>query len=64
MHSRNDHTSPPASSQFIHDHVGSTDKELVWLDRSYHVITMDHDADDVFRRTQEFIAKRSKSGVA
>ncbi|MEA2433074.1 MAG: carboxylesterase [Actinomycetota bacterium] len=63
MHSRNDHTSPPASSQFINDNVGSTDKELVWLDRSYHVITMDHDRDDVFRRTQEFIQKRSTGGL-
>jgi carboxylesterase len=64
IHSRNDHTSPPASSQFIYDHVGSSDKDLVWLERSYHVITLDHDAADVFRRTEEFIAKRSSRGGA
>ena len=59
MHGRNDHTVPPFNAQLIHDRVGSIDKELVWLERSYHVITLDHDRDEVFERTYRFIADRS-----
>lgn len=63
MHGRQDHTSPPSNAQLIHDGIASTDKELVWLENSYHVITMDNDRDEVFRRTHEFISKRSGSAV-
>ena len=59
MHGRNDHTVPPFNAQLIHDTVGSIDKELVWLERSYHVITLDHDRDEVFERTYRFIVDRS-----
>ncbi|HET7481817.1 MAG TPA: alpha/beta fold hydrolase [Actinomycetota bacterium] len=62
IHSRNDHTAHPDSSRFIHDHISSTDKELIWLDRSYHVITLDYEKDTVFEKTYEFISKRSRSG--
>ena len=60
LHSPQDHTAPPFNARTIHDTAGSTDKELVWLERSYHVITLDHDKDEVFRRTLEFIKSRSK----
>lgn len=63
MHARQDHTSPPVNAQLIHDGISSRDKELVWLERSYHVITMDHERDEVYRRTHEFIQKRSKGAV-
>ena len=63
IHGRQDHTSPASNSQLIYDGISSKDKELVWLERSYHVITMDHERDDVFRRTHEFIQKRSGSGI-
>jgi carboxylesterase len=63
IHSPHDHTAHPDSARFIYDHVGSTDKELVWLERSYHVITLDYEKDLVFERTYEFIKKRSRSGV-
>ncbi|MDP9068964.1 MAG: alpha/beta fold hydrolase [Actinomycetota bacterium] len=62
MHSRNDHTAPPEASQVIVDQAGSTDKEVVWFERSYHVITMDHDRHEVFERTYDFITKRVKHG--
>lgn len=63
MHSRNDHTVPPESSQAIYDEVGSADKDLIWLDRSYHVITMDYDRDEVFERTYNFVKERAKHAV-
>ena len=55
MHSHNDHTSHPGNASIIHDETGSTDKELVWLDRSYHVLTLDYDRDEVYERTWSFI---------
>jgi carboxylesterase len=56
VHSRNDHTVGPYNAQTIYDSVSSQHKELVWLDRSYHVLTLDLDRDDVFARTYNFIA--------
>lgn len=59
VHSRNDHTVHPGNAEMIYNEISSPDKELVWLDRSYHVITLDLDRDQVFRRTFEFIDQRS-----
>ena len=59
MHSHNDHTVDPSNAQVIFDSVRSTDKELVWVDNGYHVITLDHDRDEVFERTHAFIEARS-----
>jgi carboxylesterase len=61
MHGRNDHTVHPSNAQLIFDSVSSRDKELVWMERSYHVITLDYDRDEVFRRTYEFMTARSSS---
>lgn len=63
LHSHNDHTAHPSNAQLIFDRVSSEDKELVWLDRSYHVLTLDHDRDEVFRRTHEFIKERSTHAI-
>lgn len=63
MHSRNDHTVSPDSSQAIYDEAGSTDKDLIWFERSYHVITMDYDRDEIFERTYNFIKQRAKHAV-
>jgi len=63
MHGRQDHTVHPDNAQYIYDHVASTDKELVWLDRSYHVVTMDYEKDTVFDRTYDFIKDRAKHAL-
>jgi carboxylesterase len=63
LHSHNDHTVLPFNAEAIHDNVASTDKELVWLDRSYHVLTIDVDREEVFRRTFEFIKERSSHAL-
>lgn len=59
MHSRNDHTVSADNARLIHDSVSSQDKELVYFDRSYHVITLDHDKEDAFERTYAFIKEHS-----
>lgn len=59
IHGRQDHTVPLRSSQIIHDEIGSATKELVVLERSYHVITLDYEKEDVYRRTYDFIKGHS-----
>jgi carboxylesterase len=63
MHGRNDHTVHPGNASLILEGVSSTDKELVWMERSYHVITLDNDRTEVWERTLEFIKERALSGV-
>jgi len=63
LHSHNDHTAHPSNAEFIHSRVSSTDKEIVWLDRSYHVLTLDHDRQQVNERTYEFIKTRARFAV-
>jgi len=56
--SRQDHVVPPGNTAFIAEHVSSTDVETVYLERSYHVATLDYDAPVIFERSADFIAKR------
>jgi carboxylesterase len=57
--SRQDHTVHPTNSPYILEHISSTDKELVWLERSYHVATLDYDKDLIVERTNTFIKEHS-----
>lgn len=57
IHSREDHVVPPANGPYIMENICSTDKELLWLDRSYHVATMDNDKELIAGRAIEFIQK-------
>jgi len=62
MHGRQDHTVEPANAPYIYEHVSSEDKELLWLERSYHVVTLDYDRDTVADRTFDFIKRHSSHG--
>lgn len=57
--SRQDHVVPPGNTSFVAEHVSSTDVEIVWLERSFHVATLDYDAPVIFERSVEFITKRA-----
>ena len=59
MHSRADTQVPPRNTPYIYERVSSTDKEMVWLENSGHVITEDLDKDEVFRRAWEFVQRLS-----
>jgi carboxylesterase len=63
MHGRNDHTVHPSNADYIYEHVGSTDKQILWLERSYHVVTLDYDKDVVAERTLGFIKEHTKHAV-
>jgi carboxylesterase len=55
VHGNEDHVAPAQNADFIHQRLGSAHKEIVRLDASYHVITLDHDRDLVARRVVRFI---------
>lgn len=59
MHSHHDHTVHPDNATDILRRASSTDKNLVWVDDSYHVITLDVDREKVYDTTYEFIKERS-----
>jgi carboxylesterase len=57
MRSREDHTVEPENADFILEHVTSADREVVVLENSYHVATLDYDAMTVFERSLEFVRR-------
>ncbi len=54
-----DHVVPPENGPHILERLGSEDKELVRLENSYHVATLDNDADMISERTTRFIREHS-----
>jgi carboxylesterase len=50
-----DHVVKKGVGRWVFDHVGSTEKEFVPLPNSYHVATLDHDAELICDRTLGFI---------
>ena len=59
LQSTEDHVVPPENGPHIQEKLGSEDKELVWLENSYHVATLDNDADLIAERTTRFIHEHS-----
>ena len=43
LQSNEDHVVPPPNSPHILERLGNQDKQLVWLENSYHVATLDND---------------------
>ncbi|MFJ5994333.1 alpha/beta hydrolase [Streptomyces sp. NPDC092370] len=63
LHSPQDHVVPPADSARILGRISSTDVKEVILEQSYHVATLDHDADRIHEESLAFI-RRIASGLA
>lgn len=59
LHSPEDHVVPPADSARILARVSSRDVTERLLERSYHVATLDHDAELIFEETFAFISRLS-----
>ena len=55
--SRQDHVVEPENSSRVMHGVSSTDKRQVWLERSYHVATLDHDAALIQSEVADFVAR-------
>jgi len=59
MQSRVEHTVRPESARHILRRAGSMDKQLVWLERSGHLITLDVEQDRVFAEVAAFLEKEA-----
>jgi carboxylesterase len=57
--SREDHVIPAASTLKTIQRLGSVRKDLVWLDHSYHVATMDHDLHLIVEQSARFLGELS-----
>jgi carboxylesterase len=58
-----DHVVPKGTAAWLMSKVGSSEKELVELPNSYHVATLDHDAEMIFERTHE-VAERAAAAAS
>lgn len=61
LHSSVDHIVEPVNAQVVRDEVSSTSITDVELERSYHVATLDYDAELIFSSSVEFIDKVTAS---
>ncbi len=58
-----DHVVPAHCSYDIFDTVNSVEKELVSLEHSYHVASLDYDKDKIIKHTVEFIKTHTKKAT-
>lgn len=59
MHSKLDPTVSWKNAENIYKNISSIDKEIIYFYNSYHVLTMDNDKDEVFKKILNFIKKCS-----
>jgi carboxylesterase len=59
MHATNDHTCPIDTARSLFERLGSHDKRLVVLDRSFHVVTVDCQREQVLTELDTFIKQRA-----
>ena len=59
--SLHDHVVPARDGREIYRLIGSREKHLVTLHRSYHVVMKDHDREEVFDKTLAFVLHHSKN---
>lgn len=51
-------TVQPRSAEYIYDRIKSTDKEILWLKNSGHMVTLDEEREIVFQRIRDFFSGR------
>jgi carboxylesterase len=57
-HGGQDHTAPPACTRELAERIGSRDLRVMWLARSFHVITIDVERDALARAVGDFLEER------
>jgi carboxylesterase len=60
--STQDHVVEESSFNLLIERSGSTEIEHHLLERSYHVATLDYDADEIFAGSWDFVTKHSQAG--
>ena len=63
LHSRVDHVVEPENSALILDRISSTDVTEIVLERSYHVATLDYDAELIFDEAVAFTRRVTKESA-
>jgi carboxylesterase len=61
IQSREDNRIAPADAQRAFDHLGATNKQLVWIEGAGHVITVDYGRDRVFELLTEWLDRHRAS---
>ena len=54
LHSREDHVVEPSNVAWVLEHATNSQRDEVWLERSYHVATLDYDLPVIIERTVAF----------
>jgi carboxylesterase len=57
MHSRDDRSVNPQSMPDIYEGLGSTDKEMLWIEKSGHVLPRDAQRETVFKAAADFVRR-------
>jgi len=61
MVSRHDHVVPARDGKEIYRLIGSREKYFVTFHHSYHVIMRDHDREEVFAKTEDFVLRHARA---
>ena len=59
IHSREDDLASKKGAEEVYRSVSSTDKELIILEDSYHMVLYDNEKDFVFKKSLEFLDTHS-----
>ncbi|TCS82503.1 alpha/beta hydrolase [Tepidibacillus fermentans] len=57
MQGKRDETVEPRSAQYIFDHVASDFKKLNWYENSSHIMTLDHEKEQIFADIYDFLER-------
>jgi len=57
LQAKDDDVTSPRNSYYVYDNIGSTQKEVVLLENSYHIITADQERNKVSKQTVSFFQK-------
>ena len=60
FHSVDDHTLPVSNTEIVMERVGSLSKERIELTNSFHVATLDYDAEVIFENSRMFIERNTR----
>jgi carboxylesterase len=63
-HSRGDRLIPAENMPYIFAHLGSADKEMLWLEKSDHVITEDCEREPLFAKINAFVRVHTRAPEA
>jgi carboxylesterase len=61
IHSRNDHGVLPINADLIYEHLGTADKNLMWVEDSGHVITREPEREKAFQTAVNFMERINHS---